>query len=197
MQFDIASAIIPPHRISIGLTHQFSPNFFAGAEIGKSFSQTWGRANDESENYKLFQYRFEVGYILTPEKKYVQHYISTDFVGINHKETLFNGKYVVDKYEYNEKEYSYSKIDYHRTKYAFNFNYGMRIFFGDARKVGIDPKIGLGVNNVNVDFSNAINLAETNGDNPLISMDFPDRYEKEGKERTVNINCQIRFFLCF
>ena len=69
LQFDIASAIIPPHRVSIGLTHQFSPNFFAAAEI--------------------------------------------------------------------------------------------------------------------------------DGNNPIISMDFPNRYEKEGKERTLNINCQIRFFLCF
>jgi len=195
LTFDLAPLVVPPSRISIGVSHQITENVFVGAEIGKSFSESWGRVNEKTEGYNLFQYRLELGYILTPQKKYVHHYLSTDFIGVNHKETLFDSSYIVNNNEENEQRYTYSRIDYHRTKYAFNFNYGMRIFFGHSRKLGVDPKIGLGVNNVKVDFSNARNLKEADRDRDIFG--FPSRYRLEGKESTVNINFQIRFFYNF
>ena len=195
IQLDIAPLIVPPYRVSIGVSHQLTPHFFVGAELGKSFSETWGRANDKSESYKLFQYRLEGGYIFNPEKKYVFHYLSVDFLSIKHTETLFDGSYYVNKNEIDEQHYSYDRIDYKRKKYAFNVNYGMKIFFSKSKKVGVDPKIGLGINNVDVDFSNAENLNKAEKSRDI--FDFPNRYTRFGKETTLNINFQIRFFYVF
>ncbi|HLW41942.1 MAG TPA: hypothetical protein VKY82_06195 [Flavobacterium sp.] len=195
VQFDVASAITPPHRISIGISHQLNERFFIGIEGGKSFSGTWGRLNDKAENYKLHQYRMEVGYILNTKKKYVSPYLSVDFMGLNHKETLFDGYYYVNKNDINEQRFSYDKIDYHRKKHTFNFNYGMKIFFSKSKKVGIDPKIGLGIKNVDVAFSKAKNLQEV--EKKRDPFGFTDRYTRFGKETSLNVNIQLRFFYVF
>lgn len=41
LTFDLAPLVVPPSRISIGVSHQITENVFVGAEIGKSFSESW------------------------------------------------------------------------------------------------------------------------------------------------------------
>lgn len=194
ISLDIAPLIVSPRRLSVGVAYQISPRFFVGIEGGKSFSASWGRTNGESENYKLNQYRLEAGYILNPNNDHVNHFLSLDFVGINHKETLLDGDFWVD-YNNTSKRYSYLRADYSRKKHVFHINYGLKVFFSDSKKVGVEPKIGLGIGNTSVDFTNTINQKEIDNDQSLWGVN--NRYELAGKEQIGNVNFQIRFFYVF
>ena len=61
--------------------------------------------------------------------------------------------------------------------------------------MGVEPKIGLGVGNTSVDFTNTINQKEIDNDQSLWGVN--NRYELAGKEQIGNVNFQIRFFYVF
>lgn len=195
--FDIAPLIVQPSRLSFGYMRNINERVFVGGEFGYSFSEDLGRMNGKSADYKQLQYRFEVGYILSPTYK-VHHFLSLDFQHINHKETLFNGHFKGDEigtYE-NEVFYKYDKIKYERLKNTFSFNYGIMVYFGEAKKVGVIPKIGLGIKVVDVKFTEAINLQQDT-DFEWGWFDFGNRYEREGDDVNATINLQVKFFYKF
>lgn len=170
---------------------------FVAGELGHSFSENWGKENGKSENYNLNQYRLEVGYILTPTWQ-VHHFLSFDYQHINHKETLYDGYFEGEFLsDYEDKIfYSYDKINYHRLKNTFSINYGVIVYFSDAKRVGVIPKVGLGLNIVDTKFTNAVNLQlDEDQDRGLFYV--ANRYEKEGDEIMPNFNFQVKFFLKF
>ena len=153
--------------------------------------------NGKSTDYKQLQYRLEAGYILSPTYK-VHHFLSIDFQHINHKETLFDGHFKGNElgvYE-NEIFYKYDRVKYERLKNTLSFNYGVMIYFGDAKRVGVIPKIGLGLKIVDVKFSEAENLQQDN-DFEWGWFDFGNRYEREGDSVDATINLQVKIFYKF
>ena len=195
--FDIAPLIVQPSRVSLGYMRNLNERIFVAGELGHSFSENWGKENGKTENYNLNQLRLEVGYILTPSWQ-VHHFLSFDYQHINHKETLYDGFFESEYLNSNGNEifYTYNKINYHRLKNTFNINYGVMVYFSDARKVGVIPKVGLGLNIVDTKFTNAVNLQQDE-DQDKGWFYVASRYEKEGDEFIANFNFQVKFFYKF
>lgn len=191
-------------RLNLGYNRVLSDNFHAGFNYGFSTSSTDGRSRDRSTDYKLNEYVFELKYILNPDKR-TQQFISFETQYILHKENLVNG--IIKVYDENKEysEYSYSKLDYKRTKLAFNLNYGLIIPFNKKDNFGIIPKIGIGFRVQDIKFSNQENLELYNPDNqPGSILYFPttnfgnnDIYEKEGKKEAVNIDFALKMYFKF
>lgn len=193
---DVSALLVPPNRLSIGYIRNFGSNYFAGIELGHSIDKYNGRSNGDSEDYLLFAYRLQVGYIFNPDQRF-QNYVSVDFQQIHHTETLYDDYFRSQELSTNDERgyFRYDKIDYKREKLTFNINYGFFAHFNRAKTFGINPSVGLGLKVVDVTFSNPVNLNVD--DNDLKFWDFGSRYRKEGQETTVNANIQVKFFYKF
>lgn len=195
--FDIAPLIVKPSRVTFGYMRNINDRIFVGGEIGYSLFDGLGRMNEKSEGYEQIQYRFEVGYILSPTWR-VHHFMSLDFQHINHTETLYDGYFEGENKNQNGGEvyYDYDRVNYARLKNTFNINYGVFVYFNENKSVGVAPKIGLGVKIVDVEFTEAVNLRE-NSNNGWDIFNFGNRYEREGSDVLPNVNFQVRFFFKF
>ena len=187
-------------RLNFGYNRELSNNIHVGFNYGFSKSSKDGKGTD----YKFNEYIFELKYILNPEKR-TQQFLSFETQYILHKENLVNGiiKVYDDNNEYSE--YSYSKLDYKRTKLAFNINYGLIIPFNKKNNVGIIPKIGIGFRVRDINFSNTENLELYNPEQypgsmlylPSLNLGNKEIYEKEGKIQGVNMDFAVKLYFKF
>lgn len=193
---DVSALIVPPNRLSIGYMRNFGSNYFAGIELGHSIDRYNGRSNGDSEDYLLFAYRLQVGYIFNPDQRF-QNYVSVDFQQIHHTETLFDDYFRSAELNIDDDPvyFKYDEIEYKREKITFNVNYGFFAHFNRAKTFGINPSVGLGLKVVDVTFSNPKNLNLE--EDKYKSWNFGSRYRREGKQTSANANIQVKFFYKF
>ncbi len=193
---DVSALIVPPNRLSIGYMRNFGSNYFAGIELGHSIDRYNGRSNGDSEDYMLFAYRLQFGYIFNPNQRF-QNYVSVDFIQIHHTETLFDDYFKSSERnnQGNEVLFEYDEIKFKREKIAFNVNYGFFAHFNKSKTFGINPSFGFGVKFVDVTFSDPVNLSLRDEDSNF--WDFGSRYRKEGQQTNINGNLQVKLFYKF
>jgi hypothetical protein len=102
------------------------------------------------DDYRLWEIRPELYYILNPDKNTIQ-YVSTELFYIHHHD-VYNTDYIDQK----NGEFSYyERANFLRQKYGLNINYGMII--KPWKRLGINLYTGLGFRLRNNTFTDVIN----------------------------------------
>lgn len=172
--------------VNLGVMHKVGDRVWLGAEggIGVKVNKF-----ERGENYRYYEIRPEVFYDLRPNTK-LKHLVSAELFYIKHNETFTNAKYNL-----NNETYRFDRADYERTKIGGNINYTLMYYFSD--NFGVMQKVGLGVRNRNVEYSNVLGKAvsEFNGYPPF--NEIGNYRYNAGSYTTVNFDLAFRLFYKF
>ena len=127
---------------------------------------------DFNESYQLFEIRPEIKYYYRTNSK-TPHLISAEISYLSHKDHFSGGSF---KYYNSFQEIGYRQADYHRVKIALTLNYGFDIHFDKEHRFGIMPKIGFGIHERNVQYSNLTGVVEREAPDDWVII-FPNQQE--------------------
>lgn len=177
-------------RYNVGYMYELDNHWWVGAELayGNSRITPPGPTYFVGEN-RAFEIRPEVFYSLAPQSA-LKHFVSAEVFYLNQTGKSFSGNY----YDENNHYYSFSSADYKRTKYGLNINYGI-LLTKKTSWFGFMPKIGFGIRQRNISFSNIENLAE--GAEPTDGPPFDFRLNREGSDLGFNFNIDMKIVFKF
>jgi len=169
-------------RFNAGYIHQVSDRWWAGTALGYNaglYENDYG-----TPQYRLFEARPELYFDLRPDTR-LKHLASFELFYINHTDHFKNGEYTAKA---DGVEYEYDSADYKRVKTGFNINYNL-IYYITPQLV-LWQKIGLGLRNRKVTYTNIVNKTESDQWN---LFDFGDRQfiQKEGPDWNANFNLDL------
>lgn len=143
-------------RWDIGYYKTLNQRFIVGIEAGYgNYNSTINFATDNdilTEDYKLFEIRPEVIYIINPERK-TKKFFSGEVYFIHHTDA-----FTTSRFSEGNREFFFESADYRRIKYGFNLNYGMIINF--TKNFGMIPKLGMGLRFRSVKYLDIIGKSE-------------------------------------
>ena len=193
--FDMSTPInwVAP-RYRFGYIHSIDENWKVGADVGFGSEYTTFKVleDDDSENYLLFEGRFEVYRVLNPTKR-VNMYVSGELYFIHHTE-----RYYYDEFERDDEFVTirYDRADFTRNKYGVNLKFGVIVPFGD--KFGINAYIGAGPRMRDVKFSNLVNPREIDYyDDYYHDEWWSNNYQNEGEHIGFNFTLGLKAFYTF
>ncbi len=162
--FSIFSSLDPFNpRYRVGYIQNLSPKWKLGVDLGygsrklswssslftTTYLTSFGGAVEE--DYRLWEIRPELYYIIDPSHKYLQ-YISTEVFYIHQTDA-----YQHDHVDKNDMGYfNFDKADFKRQKIGSHIKYG--IFINPGEKLGLNVYTGIGFRFRNNTFSDIINL---------------------------------------
>jgi len=198
LTFNLASPIINySPRWNIGYTKAINKKWLVGVELGYGNFGTSinfaGESNRIEKAYQLWEVRPQVYYVFNPS--YIaKMYVSAELFYINHTDTFFNNTFSINNDSQNIR---YDKADYKRIKTGGSLNFGAFIDF--SKYIGINPSIGLGLRNRDVNYSNIINPREVPFDDVDDSYLFTtDNYKKiTGNEFGFTLALSLKLYYKF
>lgn len=191
LTFDLstpANWVAPRYRF--GYIHSINEKWRIGADIGFGSEHTTIKIleNYDTEDYLLFEGRFEVYHILNPTKR-VNMYISGETYFIHHTE-----RYIYDEFNSDDQDVTirYDRADLTRNKYGVNLKFGVFVPFGD--KIGVNAYIGAGPRVRDVEFSNLVNPTIADYYEDYHDGWWSNNYQNEGVDVGFNFALGIKFF---
>lgn len=139
-------------RWSVGYIKNINDKWKIGFDFGygnKNIS-IYNSKDNLGKEYKLWEIRPELYYLINSKKKSVQ-YFSTELFYIDHKDTFIDYHY----FPQNGESMSYDKANFHRQKYGFNIKYGFFLF--SKKRLAFNFFTGLGLRVRNNTYSEIIN----------------------------------------
>mgnify|MGYP000851672461 FL=1 len=192
--FSVLSAALSPPRWTFGYIYKLNERYWIGSEIGYGSYHSIPLSHKPkykiNEDYQLFEIRPEF-FINLSENKRVKHLISSEFFYIHHTDHLENGEFYRKDDQNFSYLYSYDTADYKREKYGINLNYN--VFIQLHKGLILMPKVGLGVKNRNVKYSNITNLESV--DTRIFDYfmsGLENHYKKEGSSTDFNLNLNFK-----
>ncbi len=161
-------------RFRVGYVQHLAPNWKLGLEIGYGYeglSQFFSYQTNTGREYRLWEVRPEIHYILNPKHRTLQ-YFSLELFYISQNHVFENGNYTLEN---NEILY-FDRADFSRRKYGLHLKYG--VFVNTGKHFGFNFYGGLGFRIANKQYSNVLNPT-TNSDlfqeSPIVAP-----YQREG-----------------
>jgi len=150
----------------------------------------------KSEDYRLFEFRTEIYYILPVARKSI-HYLSLEVGYLNHQETFFDDFF---KSGPSDTKIAYDSADYERIRGAITLKYGA--FYELWEQIGLNVYYGIGVRQRDNSYLNIVESGISQSDeSPSVDDDrneygfFNDYYRREGKH--IGLNLQLGFKLYY
>jgi hypothetical protein len=173
ISINILSSIDPfTPRWKVGYVKSLSPKWKLGLDIGYGTQKmvwsnySWFTYGEKiGEDYKLWEIRPELYYIINPEKK-VEAYFSGELFYIHHKD-VYSGNYFVPR---NGGFFRYESANYLRQKYGLHIKTGMFIDIG--KRLGLNIYTGLGLRFRDNSFTNIINPIPRRDHRDMIVIDY-------------------------
>ena len=174
--FDLLSPFYPkrllsssensPHltRWRLGYRHQLDQRWAIGADFG--YGNKSLAVFKEREDYRLYEFRPELLYLLLPKRK-TRVYFSFQPFYIFHAETLRNKSVFAEGLG----RVSFDQADYQRIKYGFTFNYGFLFPLFPSTRLSVYT--GGGLKRRENHYSSFVNLAPS----PYHEDHFPPYYD--------------------
>ena len=154
-------------RWRLGYIKNLNENSKIGIDIG------YGNANisliSTGDKYSLWEIRPEYYHIINPNRKTLK-YFSVEMFYSNQKEEFLNQAFFNDKNQY----LTFEKADYNRQKFGIIPKFGMFVNLGN--RIGLNLYTGVGLNCRVNNYSNFVNLSESQFD----EEHFPPYYRDEG-----------------
>ncbi len=144
--------------------------------------------DNDSDDYLLFERRFEVYHILNPTRR-VNMYISGETYFIYHEERYYSDEFDSDGLDATIR---YDRADLTRSKYGVNLKFRVFVPFGD--KIGVNAYIGAGPRIRDIEFSNLVNPRETDYYDDYHDGWWSSNYQNEGIDVGFNFALGIKFF---
>lgn len=188
LTFDVISILdsdVPRYRF--GYIKSINERWALGLDVGYGNKIITFNRRRTPENYRLFEIRPEVYYILNPGRK-VQQYLSAELFYINHKATLSNRHYDTEN-----GSFDFDKADYFRQKYGIHIKYGLFINFSEH--FGFNPYVGFGYRERNNQYTNVVN--PTDYDPPTDGLPIDGYKDKEGLNRNASFTIGYKFYYRF
>lgn len=174
----------PLARWNVGYIYHLDEKWKVGASIGYG-SENILFNNYVGKDYRFWEIRPEIYYILTPNRKTIK-YFSIETFYINQKEKIQDDIYHTEGIpgEY----YHYDSADYYRQKFGATLNFGFLINFSNS--IGLNPYLGLGFRTRINKFSNIVN--------PEIDKNYSEHlspyHRYEGSRTGVELAIGIKFY---
>jgi len=142
-------------RWRFGYIKGINKNFKIGLDIGYGNKKLtpFNYGGSLSDNYRLFEIRPEFYYV-DEYTKGSDLYLSLDLFYINQKDVFFNNSYFQESIG----EVSYSRVNYNREKFGFNFKFG---FIADlTERLKLNFYSGLGIKIKNNTYTDVVNPSD-------------------------------------
>ncbi|MGN7866116.1 hypothetical protein [Chryseobacterium sp. 22458] len=177
-------------RYNIGYMRKINERWWVGTELayGTDKITPVTISTFEGKN-RIFEIRPEVFYSLAPQSR-LKHFVSAEVFYLNQTGKNISGKY----YDENEVYYSFSSADYKRTKYGLNINYSI-LLHKESSWFGFMPKIGFGIRQKNVSYTNMTGKEEDYA--PTDGLPFDYRSNRQGSNLSFNFNVDMKFIFKF
>lgn len=182
-------------RWAVGYYRFISDKIMVGSEIQiGNYATTINFAKDGDlmeQDYFSIEISPEIFYILNPTKRH-KLFVSSELFYIYHQDVLTNNHFTQE----NLGTFHYDQADYKRQKFGMNLNFGTLFNFSD--RIGMMPKMGLGIKMRNVEFYNVINPffdPYYEGDHLFPNID--SYHTDKGFSTDVNFNFDLMFLYKF
>lgn len=177
-------------RYNVGYIQKLSERWWIGVEIayGADGLTPISIGNFEGKN-RIFEIRPEVFYSLSPQSR-LKHFVSAEVFYLNQSGKGVSGNY----YERNDDYYFFDSADYRREKYGLNINYAI-LLHRETSWFGFMPKIGFGIRQRNISYSNMI--GKVTGDPPIDGLPFDYQLNREGSNLGLNFNIDMKLIFKF
>jgi len=177
-------------RYNFGYMRNVSERWWIGSELayGENGIIPVNIGSFEGKS-KIFEIRPEIFYSLAPESK-LKHFVSAEAFYLNHTGKGISGNY----YDRNEDYYSFSTSDYKRIKYGLNINYSILLSKRNSW-FGFMPKIGFGLRQRKISYSNMYDRMEDNP--PVDGLPFDYKLNHEGSDLRFNFNIDMKLIFKF
>ncbi|KUJ52407.1 hypothetical protein [Chryseobacterium sp. JAH] len=172
-------------RVAIGYVHQLTERSWLGIEAGYGSDGT--RLDERTKNgYRGFEIRPEF-YYDTKASERIKHFISFSLFYIEKTQVK-----TYDEYTSDDGDFTFDRADYMRNKKGFTVSYAPMIPFGKSTSFYFMPKIGVGLSNSNVQYSNVINRQETSDrSDDWFSFGYFGSTERNGVVGDFNLDFKI------
>lgn len=153
-------------RWNFGYMHQLNERIWIGTDLGFGSKGTVLPPVEDVLSYKSYEVRPAVYYSLRPESK-LKHFLGAEFFHISTemREDFFH-------FWDNEEYYWADAATTNRTKTGGNLTYSI-LLHGDKSRIAFMPKIGVGLRNLQIKYSDAVGLSQSvppKDGFPLLSM---------------------------
>lgn len=184
---NISTSSIFAGRIDVGYMQQINDQFWLGAELGYgSGTLLFFNENENRNSSSSYRISPEIYFDISPIAKSMNLFSLQLFHSKNSAQ-LFEG----DFYNKNGK-YTYTSADFEKTRTGVNVNYSA-VFNRAGNNFTIMPKIGVGLREKKIKFSNIVDLEETE---ELIDF-VPFVNREEGTNIRPNFNFDIKLIYRF
>ncbi len=171
-------------RLRVGYTAHLKGHWKVGLDAGYGNGALSFMANEEFQNeYKLWEVRPEVHYILNPKSSTIK-YLSAELFYIHQTNVFLNGDYTTD----DGNDIAFDQADYQRQKYGMHFKFGL--FLNIGKNLGFNFYGGVGFRIRDNQYSNTINPRETD----IFREWFAQPNEFEGRDFNFNPALGIKFY---
>lgn len=152
---------------------------------------------DYGVDYKIVELRPEVKYYYRKKVK-TPHFVSLEFSYIHHTDRFYRGSFTYYDVFY---RVAYKEANYQRNKIAVTLNYGFDIHFNKEHSFGLTPKLGFGMRQRNVEFSELIEPRIIEKEDDVVII-FPNQIEGDftdfaGKRFGIDMQFTIKAFYKF
>ncbi len=184
---NISTSSIFAGRIDVGYMQQINDQFWLGAELGYgSGTLLFFNENENRNSSSSYRISPEIYFDVSPNAKSMNLFSLQLFHSKNSSQ-LFEG----DFYNKNGK-YTYTSADFEKRRTGVNVNYSV-VFNRAGNNFTIMPKIGVGLRQKKIKFSNIVDLEET--DELIDFIPFVNR--EEGTNIRPNFNFDIKLIYRF
>lgn len=177
-------------RYNVGYMRKIDERWWIGGELGYGTDKITpvSIGNFEGKN-RIFEIKPEVFYSLAPQSR-LKHFVSAEAFYLQQTGKDVSGMY----YDENNVYYSFSSADYKRTKYGLNINYSILIH-KESSWFGIMPKIGFGIRQRNVSYTNM--TGREVDDAPRDGLPFDYQLNRQGSNLGFNFNVDMKIIFKF
>lgn len=176
-------------RWTIGYYRRFSEKIVLGLDFGMGDKATSiGLATEGpsiEDNYFSIEISPEIQYFLKSNRK-AKYFIGLDLSYIYHKDTFTNSYFGEDPNNVTR----FDSADYERIKYAMTFNYG--VIFPISDHLGFVTKVGAGIRNSEVSFTNIQNPRSDVVEESLLSF-ISDYRRAAGNDLGIALSLDLKF----